>query len=211
MHGNKHYGTQLFLYALMPTALELCWCFAVGVVIVIAQFGRYTLLEVVVHAISQSIVGAMYRSDIAAPIQRFANYSIVMTIILGLVWSVVGTIIYESVAFFVKRFTDWENANHEMHFSPFGTIERYSSTRLLLKVWLWRALIGLTALLFTSLIVPYLYHHILTGVDFYMVSVVRLIMQAAAIILVWSLILHVYVILLRFYVMRVRLFDSIIY
>lgn len=211
MHSTRHFGVRLFLYTLMPTAIELWWCFVAGAALVIAQFGRYTLLSAVTRTVSQSTVGATYQSDIVAPIQRLTGNSTVMTVMLEVLWSLIGVVVYELAAFFVKRFTDWENAEHGARFSPLGTVERYPWVRLLLGRWLWRLLIGLIALSFTIFVLPYLYHHFLTGIDFYGASVARLATQAVAIILVWSLVFHIYIVLLRLYVTRVRLFGKIVY
>ncbi|HEY8998943.1 MAG TPA: hypothetical protein VIM53_01350 [Candidatus Saccharimonadales bacterium] len=211
MRNTRHLGVRLFLYTLMPTGIELCWCLVAGAVMVIAQFGKYTLLNVTVHTISQSVVGTTYHTDIVAPMQRFAGNTTVMTVMLEIVWSVLGVVVYELASFFVKRFTDWEDAEHGARFSPLGTVERYPWVRLLVERWLWRIMVGVAALSFTVFVLPYLYHHVLTGLDFYEVSTARLVAQTATIILTWSLIFHIYVVLLRLYVTRVRLFGKIVY
>lgn len=211
MHNTRHFGVRLFLYTLMPTALEVCWCLVAGSVIVTLQFGKYSILNTVGNNISQSIVGTTYRSDVLAPFHRFTGNSTVMTIMLELLWSVVGVVVYELASFAVKRFTDWENAEHNARFSPFGTIEHYPIVRLLLGRWLWRIVMGIVILTFSVFVVPYLYRHILTGIDIYMISATRLVAQILEIVLVWSLIFHVYIVLLRLYVTRVRLFGKIVY
>jgi hypothetical protein len=195
----------------MPTAIELCWCFVAGAALVIAQFGKYTLLSTVTRTVSQSVVGTTYKTDVLAPVHRIAGNGTIMTIMLELLWSVVGVVVYELAAFFVKRFTDWESAEHAARFAAFGQIVPHSLVRTLLERWLWRIVIGLVALSFTVFFVPYAYRHWLTGVDFYMASIGQLMAQIAGIILLWSFIFHIYIVLLRLYATRVRLFGKIVY
>jgi hypothetical protein len=196
--GDKFGDRRLFLYALVPSAIELFFCCIAALIIVCLEFTQYTgansALSVILHGDGANVWS----------LQVFDTIRTILIAIAGV--AVVAILIYLVVNFATRKSVATKETGSQP-VTPNVPIRR-SSVGPLDNRWVWRIVIAVIVLAFTLFVLPLIYNNLLSGVDFYMVSTANIVVHMGLIAAIWVVIIHAYVVFARLFMMRVRLFGT---
>jgi len=190
---------RILLYTLLPTAIELLCCFFMAIAIVFVEFARYTGLQPTLSTIFHGDGVNLWSSEV------FTGVRTVFLTVGGVI--AVAIFIYAIVRFVARKPNDVSLPTGSSVLSGM-TQMRQSRLGFTERRWLWRAVFALLIVSFTVFVLPLLYGHLLSGIDFYMASTTYITIHLGLIALVWVVVLHVYVVLVRLFLMRARIFGE---
>jgi hypothetical protein len=217
MIANKNSGWRLFLRSLLPSAGSLAGSFTLTVLIIglhlfLLSNDQSNLLLPHLTGVNNDQLAEVYNNTIQARLDEAFENTTFGVLSSAVVWGIVGLVVYSLADFIFMTIKELRTNDTNINMPRKNQVINHPLKNQIIIRLFWRFFIGLSLIVATLALYPYITHLFKQDVDLLRSSSALQMLKHLGISLAgWMAIFHLYVVLFRLFVFRTRVFGEIIY